>query len=58
MLPPGVALHLDDAQDAANQTNPEPCTVAGREYGHGQQVRGALNLLAPEFFLIFRTPCI
>ena len=44
MLPPGVALQLDDTQDAANQTNPEPCTVAGTEYGHGQQVRWALNL--------------
>ena len=43
MLPPVVALQLDDLQDAANQTNPEPCTVAGTEYGHGQQVGCALN---------------
>ena len=40
MLPPGVALQLDDALDAGNKTSPEPepCAVAGTEYGHGQQV--------------------
>ncbi|XP_021931913.1 uncharacterized protein LOC110835714 [Zootermopsis nevadensis] len=38
VLPPGVVLQLEDTQEALNQTNAEPCTVAGAEYNHGQQV--------------------
>jgi hypothetical protein len=44
VLPPGVVLQLDEGHEASNQTNPEPCTVAGTEYNHGQQVGCALNL--------------
>jgi hypothetical protein len=43
VLPPGVTLQLEDAQDASNQTIPEPCAVAGTEYGHGQQVQCTSN---------------
>ncbi|XP_069696747.1 von Willebrand factor C and EGF domain-containing protein [Periplaneta americana] len=38
VLPPGVILQLEDAQETLNQTNPDPCTVAGTQYNHGQQV--------------------
>lgn len=46
LLPPGIVLQLEDTQEAANQTNPEPCSVAGTEYNHGQQV-STLTLSLP-----------
>jgi hypothetical protein len=46
LLPPGIVLQLEGTQEAANQTNPEPCSVAGTEYNHGQQV-STLTLSLP-----------
>ncbi|XP_068084311.1 kielin/chordin-like protein [Anabrus simplex] len=37
-LPPGIELQLEESPEGANQSNPEPCTVAGVQFMHGQQV--------------------